>query len=152
MLVDRLTRCRLSHPLLNTTCETRAAWLARLPLAMLVCRASIANEMTTKSALGETEHHVLLAAVRLGGEADTVGIVHELETQTGRRVAPAAVYIALRRLEAHRLVRSKLVTRRGESRTRRHFDVTPAGRAVLRASRERLLILWSGLDLLWKES
>ena len=106
--------------------------------------------MSAKTALGETEHHVLLAAVRLGPEADTVAIVRELETQAGRRVAPAAVYIALRRLEAHRLVRSKLVTRRGESRTRRQFDVTPAGRALLRSSRERLLNLWAGLDPLWK--
>lgn len=107
--------------------------------------------MPSKSALGETEHHVLLAAARLGPEADTVAIVRELETRTGRSVAPAAVYIALRRLEEHRMVRSRLVTRDGEQRTRRQFDLTAAGRGVLRTSRERLLNLWDGLDPLWKE-
>lgn len=106
--------------------------------------------MSTKTAFGETEHHVLLTATRLGAQADTVAIVRELEARTGRQVAPAAVYIALRRLEEHRLVRSKLVTRRGETRQRRTFDVTPAGLELLRASRERLLRLWEGLDLGWK--
>jgi len=107
--------------------------------------------MPPKTILGETEHHVLLAATRLGLEAHTVAIVHELETRTGRTVAPAAVYIALRRLEDHRLVRSRLVTRKGEVRARRQFEVTPAGRAQLRASRERLLSLWEGLDPVWKD-
>jgi DNA-binding PadR family transcriptional regulator len=104
----------------------------------------------TKTALGETEHHVLLAAARLGASADTVAIVRELETRTGRSVAPASVYIALRRLEEHRMVLSKLATRRGESRPRRTFEITAAGRSLLRVSRERLLSLWDGLDPLWK--
>jgi DNA-binding PadR family transcriptional regulator len=106
--------------------------------------------MPTKTALGETEHHVLLAALRLGAKADTVAIVRELEARAGRDVAPAAVYIALRRLEEHKLVRSKLITREGETRTRRTFDVTAAGRDVLRTSRERLLRLWEGLDPIWR--
>lgn len=103
-----------------------------------------------KTALGETEHHVLLAATRLGPHADTVGIVRELEARTGRSVAPAAVYIALRRLEEHRMVRSRLVTRQGETRSRRTFEVTAAGRDLLRTSRERLLRLWEGLDPIWR--
>lgn len=107
--------------------------------------------MSPKTALGETEHHVLLAATRLGAEADTVAIVREIEARTGRAVAPAAVYIALRRLEEHRLVRSRLVTRKGETRPRRQFEVTAAGRGVLRTSRERLLSLWEGLDPVWKK-
>ena len=107
--------------------------------------------MATKTALGETEHHVLLAATRLGSKSDTVAIVREIESRTGRAVAPAAVYIALRRLEEHRLVHSRLETRRDESRPRRQFDVTAAGRAVLKTSRARLLRLWEGLDPLWKE-
>jgi DNA-binding PadR family transcriptional regulator len=107
--------------------------------------------MTTKTALGETEHHVLLAATRLGPAADTVGIVREIETLAGRTVAPAAVYIALRRLEEHRLVRSRLVSPADGSRVRRQFEVTAAGKTVLKTSRARLLRLWEGLDPLWKE-
>jgi len=51
-----------------------------------------------KETLGEFEHQVLLAILRLGGEAYSVPIVVELEQRTGREVAQAAVFIVLRRL------------------------------------------------------
>jgi DNA-binding PadR family transcriptional regulator len=107
--------------------------------------------MSTKTVLGETEHHVLLAAARLGAEAYTVSIVREIESRTGRSVAPAAVYIALRRLEGHKLVRTRMVHREDDWRSRRQVDVTDAGRRLLRVSRERLLRLWDGLDPLWQK-
>jgi len=94
---------------------------------------------------------VLLAAVRLGPRAYTVTIVHELEARTGREVAPAAVFIALRRLEEHGLLNSRLITPAGDWRTRRLVTVTARGRALLRQSRERLLSLWEGLEPLWKD-
>ena len=53
-----------------------------------------------KQMVGEFEHHVLLALLRQGDEGYSVPIISELEERTGREVAPAAVYIALRRLEA----------------------------------------------------
>ncbi len=106
--------------------------------------------MPAKAALGETEHHVLLAAARLAERAYTVSIVREIEARTGRSIAPAAVYIALRRLEEHRLVKSRMVTVPGDWRSRRHFEITQAGRQLLRTSRARLLRLWDGLDPLWK--
>lgn len=104
-----------------------------------------------KAALGEFEHHVLLAAVRLGPRAYTVTIVQELEERTGREVAPAAVFIALRRLEEHGLVSSRLTTPAGDWRARRLVTVTAGGRALLRQSRARFLSLWEGLEPLWKE-
>lgn len=107
--------------------------------------------MGDKKILGEFEHHVMLAAVRLGSRAYTVTIVSELEARTDRTVAPAAVYIALRRLEEHGLIASHLKTPSGDWRPRRVVTVTRAGRALLRQSRSRLLNLWDGLDLLWKE-
>jgi DNA-binding PadR family transcriptional regulator len=108
--------------------------------------------MPRKAALGETEHHVLLAAARLGDDAHTVSIVREIEGRTGRAPAPAAVYIALRRLEGHKLVRSRMVHRPDDWRSRRHFDITDTGRRLLRDSRERLLRMWEGLDPLWKKT
>ena len=57
-------------------------------------------------ALGEFEHLVLLTLVRLGGRGHAAPVVAELETATGRTAAPAAVFIALRRLEQRGLVRS----------------------------------------------
>ena len=73
-----------------------------------------------KDILGEFEHHVLLAAVRLEGEAYSAAIVQELERRTGRDVSPAAVYIALRRLEDSGFATSELRTGEDGSRERRY--------------------------------
>src|SRR6185436_5777890 len=98
----------------------------------------------SKSALGEFEHHVLLATLRLGDEAYTASILLELEQRTGREVSAAAVYIALRRLEKSGLVRSRLKTgvERNERRERRFVRVTPAGVKLLAEARRRLDRLW----------
>ncbi|MGH7503380.1 MAG: PadR family transcriptional regulator [Longimicrobiales bacterium] len=100
-----------------------------------------------KDVLGEFEHHVLLAALRLKKGAYTTAIVVELEDRTGREVAPAAVYIALRRLEEHGLVTSQYrVGAEDDRRERRYFAVTRAGVSMLRESKRRLARLWEGLD------
>ena len=101
-----------------------------------------------KQSLGEFEHQVLLAALRLGEEAYSAAIVVELEAHAGREVATAAVYIALRRLEEAGLVSSSLSDHeaQGGRRERRYFQVTERGVDLLRASREQLLRLWSGIE------
>ena len=105
-----------------------------------------------KDVLGEFEHHVMLAALRIGDGAYTTAIVLELETRTGREVAPAAVYIALRRLEQHGLVRSEYgVDEDTDRRERRYFSVTRAGLRLLRESRRRFVQLWDGLEPVLKE-
>lgn len=100
-----------------------------------------------KAVLGEFEHQVLLAVLRRGGEAYSVPVVLELEGRTGREVAPAAVYIALRRLEEKGLAQSNLRSPEGDEggRPRRYFQVTEAGLAELRASKRRFDSLWEGL-------
>ena len=104
--------------------------------------------MPDHEALGAFEHHVLLAALRLGEGAFTAPIVEEIEERTGRAVAPAAVYIALRRLEKKDLVRSELRTddSAGAVRERRFIEVTGEGVEVLRAARADFQRLWEGLD------
>ena len=62
-----------------------------------------------REALGEFEHPVLLTILRLEAESYSVPIVLELEDRTGKNVAPAAVHIALTRLEQKGLLRSRLV-------------------------------------------
>jgi len=97
---------------------------------------------------GEFEHLVLLSTMRLGDEAFTAAIVEELETRTGREVAPPAVYVALRRLEKKGLARSAL-RRNGDTgavRERRFFAVTAAGLEALRESRRHLTAMWSGFE------
>lgn len=98
-----------------------------------------------RQALGEFEHHVLLALVRLGGHTHGAPIVTELEVVTGRTVSPAAVFIALRRLEQRGLLRSsKREPRPGEGgRGRRVFQLTPSGSARLRDARRSLERLWA---------
>ncbi|UCC24185.1 MAG: PadR family transcriptional regulator [Gemmatimonadales bacterium] len=98
-----------------------------------------------KETLGEFEHHVLLATRRLGPGAYSAAIVEELEEVTGRDVAPAAVYIALRRLEDGGLARSDLRAPPEGGRDRRYFEPTPAGLTLMGESRRRFEALWQGL-------
>jgi PadR family transcriptional regulator PadR len=100
--------------------------------------------------LGGFEHKVLLAMMRLGSRAYSVPIVRELQTQTGKSVAPAAVYVTLRRLEKRGLLTSTMVPPgdgRG-GRERRVFEVTEEAVRLLRDSRRELDLLWDGLDAL----
>ncbi len=101
-----------------------------------------------RESLGEFEHRVLLAVLRLGGEAYSVPLVLEMEERTGREVAQPAVYIALRRLEKKGLVTSRLddhaVKKTG--RVRRYFKLTPGGKRRLVESRRAFERLWEGLD------
>jgi PadR family transcriptional regulator len=101
-----------------------------------------------REALGEFEHQVLLAILQLGGRAHSAPIVTEIETRSGRSASPAAVYIALRRLEQRGLVRSiKAEPAPGQGgRGRRTFLVTNAAVARLRESRRAFESLWRGLD------
>jgi PadR family transcriptional regulator PadR len=96
-------------------------------------------------ALGEFEHYVLLALLSLGGRAHGAPVVEALQSVTGRDVSPAAVFIALRRLEQRGLTRSsKREPRPGEGgRGRRVFQLTPVGVARLRDARRTLERLWS---------
>ena len=104
----------------------------------------------TRDALGEFEHQVLLVVLRLGGKSYSAPIVMELEARTGRSVSPAAVFVALRRLEQRGYVRStKREAKAGEGgRGRRLFEVTPAALNKLKESRRTFEKLWRGTDLL----
>lgn len=101
-----------------------------------------------RESLGEFEHQVLLAILQLGGRAYSAPIVTEIEQRTGRSASPAAVYIALRRLEQRGLVQSdKAEPDPGEGgRGRREFAVTPAAVTRLRESRRAFEAFWNGLD------
>jgi DNA-binding PadR family transcriptional regulator len=102
-----------------------------------------------KQALGEFEHHVLLALLRQGDEGYSVPVIAELEERTGRAVSPAAVYIALRRMEEKGLLVSHLRSAhpRDGGRERRYYSVTALGMARIAEARESFLRLWDGLEL-----
>jgi DNA-binding PadR family transcriptional regulator len=102
-----------------------------------------------RDTLGDFEQMVLLAILHLGDDVYGVPIVDEIARRTGREVAPAAVYVTLRRLEDKGLVASRM----GEStperggKARRYVRVTRAGVESLRASRQALDSMWRGLDI-----
>ena len=94
--------------------------------------------------LGDMEHLVLLAILRLGTDAYGIPILDEVSARSGRDVSRATVYVALKRLEQKGLVTSRL----GEStperggRAKRFFKLKPSGLKALRESREMFLGLW----------
>ena len=98
--------------------------------------------------LGEFEQMVLLAILRLDGEVYGVPIVDEIERQTGRSVARAAVYVTLRRLEKKRLLESWMSEPSPErgGKPRRCVRVTRTGVAQLREARRAMDGMWDGLD------
>jgi DNA-binding PadR family transcriptional regulator len=98
--------------------------------------------------LGELEHQVLLAVLRLGGEGYSVSVLEELEASADRNVSQAAVFITLQRLERRALLTSR-VEEGGEgeaARTRRYFRLTDAGLERLREARRTLNRLWGGVE------
>jgi PadR family transcriptional regulator, regulatory protein PadR len=106
----------------------------------------------TRETLGEFEQFVLLAIIRLtsagADEVYGVPIVEEIERRTRRRVARAAVYIALRRLEHKGLVATWMgdPTQERGGKSRRCVKVTRAGLQALRESRHAVDQMWQGLD------
>ena len=116
----------------------------------VVARPDIAERRCgmTREALGEFEHMVLLAILHLGDGVYGVPIVDEIQRRTGRTVAPAAVYITLRRLEQKGLLTSWMSDSTPErgGKSRRCVKVTGAGLEILRESRKVLDSMWQGLD------
>jgi DNA-binding PadR family transcriptional regulator len=94
--------------------------------------------------LGDLEHLVLLAILRVGKDAYGIPILDEVSARSGREVSRATVYVALKRLEQKGLVSSRLgdsTPERG-GRAKRFFKLRPSGLKALRESREMFLNLW----------
>lgn len=99
-------------------------------------------------ALGEFEHMLLLAILRLRDAAYGPAISAELERSAGRSVSRGALYSALGRLEEKGFLVWTL-EEPGPDRgghAKRRFTVTDAGLAAVRTYRKVLQRLWSNLD------
>lgn len=97
---------------------------------------------------GEFEQMVLLAILRLEGEAFALSVLRELDDQAGRRVSRGALYKTLERLDEKGLVEwevEETVPGRG-GHPRRRFTVTTEGVRALQTSRDALHRLWHGLE------
>ena len=98
--------------------------------------------------IGEFEQLVLLNLLQLGDEAYALPLRQRLSDVTGRNVARGALYRTLERLEQKGLLSWDLeedVPLRG-GHPRRKYGVTAEGITALKAAREALLELWTGLE------
>jgi PadR family transcriptional regulator len=96
------------------------------------------KRLASVAILGEFEHLVLLALLRLGNGAFGAAIHREIATRTGRELTASAVYVTLDRLEAKRMVCSYVgtPTKQRGGRRRKHYLLDTAGqRALVRACR-----------------
>jgi PadR family transcriptional regulator, regulatory protein PadR len=106
--------------------------------------------MTRRNYLGELEMMVLLAVVRLEGEAYGVPISKELRALAKREVSLGSIYAALERLERKEFVSWTMgepTPERG-GRAKRYFCATSKGVRALKMTRAALTQLWSGVPVL----
>ena len=99
--------------------------------------------------LGEVEQLVLLAVLRLEGDAYAVPIRDLIHRQTGLALARGSIYITLDRLEKKGLVESRMSDPTPEpgGKARRVFRIRPSGVAALRAARRNVDRLAAGTIL-----
>jgi PadR family transcriptional regulator PadR len=103
--------------------------------------------MTSPRLLGEFEHLLLLAVLRLDDGAHGVAIRQVIEARTGRLVSPGAIYTTLDRLERRGYVSTSLgdpTPQRGGKR-RRFYRLRPAAAAAIREAQAQVASMSSGL-------
>ena len=106
--------------------------------------------MSARDYLGEFEHVIMLALLRLDDRAYGVTVRQEIEFRTNREVSIGAVYATLDRLETKGYVRSRLgepTPERG-GRSKRFFRVTAKGLAAVNRTHHALQCMTQGLDLI----
>lgn len=103
--------------------------------------------------LGGFEKLVLLAVLRLGGNAFGAALIDELEARTGRSVSQGAAYVTLRRLTNRGLLRAQSGPPRADrgGRPRRYYTVSPDGLRALREARDEWNALLDGIEGLLEE-
>ena len=97
--------------------------------------------------LGSFEQAVLIAVMRLQGEAYGRAILKEVQARLDRDVAPGAVHATLNRLEGKKLLASRLGagTPVRAGRARRYYRLLPAGVRALNDARQAADNIWRGL-------
>src|ERR1700688_3738171 len=110
--------------------------------------------MTGRDYLGEFEHIIVLALLRLEDRAYGVTVRQEIEFRTNREISIGAVYATLDRLEAKGYVKSHRgdpTPERG-GRSKRFFRVTANGVAAVNRTQRALLRMTEGLDVIRSHS
>jgi PadR family transcriptional regulator len=99
--------------------------------------------------LGEFEHIVILAILRLGDHAYGMRIRQEIEERTSRSVAIGAIYATLDRMRAKGYVSTWLADPTPErgGRAKRFFKVEAEGLAALKLSQDALKRMRQGVRI-----
>ena len=106
--------------------------------------------MSGRDYLGEFEHIVVLALLRLQDKAYGVTVRQEIELRTRREVSIGAVYATLDRLETKGYIKSyhgDPSPERG-GRSKRFFQVTAKGITAVNRTHRALRSMTEGLDLI----
>jgi len=106
--------------------------------------------MSGRDYLGEFEHIIVLALLRLDDRAYGVTVRQEIEFRTNREVSIGAVYATLDGLETKGFVKSHRgdpTPERG-GRSKRFFRVTAKGVAAVNRTQRALQRMTEGLDLI----
>jgi DNA-binding PadR family transcriptional regulator len=107
--------------------------------------------MSDRDYLGEFEHIIVLALLRLEDRAYGVTVRREIEIRACREVSIGAVYATLDRLETKGYVKSfhgDPTPERG-GRSKRFFRVTGRGIAAVNRTHRALHRMTEGLSLTW---
>ena len=110
--------------------------------------------MSGRDYLGELEHIIMLALLRLEDRAYGVTVRQEIEFRIKREVSIGAVYATLDRLEKKGYVKSHHgdpTPERG-GRSKRFFRVTAKGIAAVNRTQGALQRMTEGLDLIRSHS
>ena len=110
--------------------------------------------MSRRDYLGEFEHLVLLAVLRLGEAAYGVTVRREIEERAGRDASIGAIYATLERLEKKRYVTSRFADPTPErgGRSKRYFRVTGEGAAAIHRTQQAVAAMARGLKPLARRS
>ncbi len=100
--------------------------------------------------LGEFEQLVMLAIMRLRGDAYGISIRDELESRAHRTASLGAIYTALDRLEKKKLVSSWTggATAERGGRAKRFYKVEAAGQVALKESLTAATRMAAGIERL----
>src|SRR5438132_4027295 len=110
--------------------------------------------MSGRDYLGEFEHMIVLALLRLADRAYGVTVRQEIEFRTSREVSIGAVYATLDRLETKGYVKSHRgdpTPERG-GRSKRYFCLTGKGVTAVNRTQRALQRMTEGLNLVWRHS
>jgi PadR family transcriptional regulator PadR len=110
--------------------------------------------MNKTTNLGELEHLILLAVLRLGQEAYGRSIRDELESQAGRMVSRSVAYITLERMAEKGYLIASMgdpTPRRG-GKAKRFYALSPAGKGALQESGRAFMRLWTGHESLLEDA